>query len=186
MEDWKDIDGFPGYQVSKNGEVRSFVNNRHGISDKSHVLKPAFTRRGYSSVCLGRGNRRQVHRLVASAYIPNPEHLPLVRHMDDNPRNNRVENLAWGTQANNMQDCVKHGRLVGDTRAAIESRKRSVIATPKDGGNPYIFSSISEASRVLGVWPQHICKAARGEISQTGGYRFKYREGVSFDEWLGR
>ena len=176
MENWRDIVNFKGYQASDYGRVRSFVNNRHGICDKWHLLKPQPNHKGYYTVCLGRGNRRLVHGLVAEAFIPNPDNLPLVRHMDDNPKNNRVDNLQWGTQKDNMQDCVKHGRLVGDTRAAIESKKKRVIAISKDGGRSIAFNSINEAARALNVWPQHICHVLQGSISQTGGWEFIYAE----------
>lgn len=176
MEKWKDIEGFPGYQVSDTGKVRSFINNRHGVGDKSHELKPVYNRNGYPTVVLGRGNRRLVSRLVATAHIPNPDNLPLVRHLDDNPSNNHATNLAWGTQTDNMQDCVRRSRLAGDTRAAIESRKTPVIATPKNGGQSVRFESVSDAARSLGVWPQHICGVIQGRISQTGGHVFRYAE----------
>lgn len=174
MEKWKDIDGFPGYQVSNTGKVRSYINNRHGVGTESHEIKPSITKNGRASVQLGRGNRKSVHRLVADAYIPNPNNYPIVRHLDDNPRNNHEDNLAWGTQKDNMQDCVRHGRLVGDTRAAIESKKKRVIAYSKDGKTSMEFNSIQEAARVLNVWPQHICSVLQGKISQTGGWIFDY------------
>lgn len=173
-EKWRDIDGFPGYQVSDTGKVRSFVNNRHGLKNTPHELKPCVSKDGRESVVLGRGNRRLISRLVASAYIPNPSNFPLVRHLDDNPRNNRVGNLAWGTQTDNMQDCVAHGRLVGDTRAAIESRKKPVVAFFKDGGFAGDFPSVQAAARQLNLWPQHIVSVIQGKISQTGGYIFEY------------
>lgn len=174
MKIWKDVDGFPGYQVSKNGEVRSYINNRHGIGSTPHLLKPVQNRHGYDTVCLGRGQRRLVHRLVASAYIPNPDNLPLVRHLDDNPKNNHYKNLAWGTQVDNMRDCVKHGRLVGDTSGAIRARKKPITATPKNGGPSKVYSSICEASRELNLWPQHVSRVANGKLAQTGGYIFAF------------
>ena len=174
MEVWKDIDGFPGYQVSDKGRVRSYINNRHDIGDKSHILKPVSNELGYESVQLGRRNRRSIHRLVAKAFIPNPNNYPLVRHMDDNPRNNKINNLRWGTQTDNMQDCVKHGRLARDTRAAIRSRKKEIIAISIHDGKSIRFSSIHEAARELNVWPQHICNVLFGRISQTGGWKFEY------------
>ena len=173
---WRDVTGFDGYQISDNGEVRSFINNRHGVGAKSRILKPTSNKHGYDTVCLGRGNRKLVHRLVAEAYIPNPDGLPLVRHLDDNPKNNNYSNLAWGTQADNMQDCVRHGRLVGDTRAAVESRKKEVVATSIDGTHTMIFESLQEAARSLGVWSQHICSVIQGKIRQTGGWVFRYTE----------
>lgn len=177
MEEWRDIKGFPGYQVSDYGNVRSRINNRHGLGDTYHFLKPIPNARGYLTVQLGHGNRWLIHRLVAMAFIPNPHNYPFVRHMDDDPTNNYVGNLAWGTQTDNMQDCVRHGRLVGDTRAAINARKKSVIATSRETGERMIFPSIQEAGRVLHVWPQHICNNIFGKISQTGGYTFEYADG---------
>ena len=173
MEIWKDITGFPGYQVSNEGNVRSYINNRHGIGAEAHELRPCTIHTGHKSVQLGRGNRKSVHRLVASEFIPNPDNYPLVRHLDDNPSNNRVENVAWGTQVDNMRDCVQHGRLVGDTRAAIESQKIAVVAISMDGSVEKTFQSMNDAARELGLWPQHVSSALHGKIRQTGGWTFK-------------
>ena len=174
MEDWKNIYGHDGYQISDTGKVRSYINNRHGIGNREpHMLKLSRNKHGYDTVCLGRNNRRLVHRLVAEAFVPNPNNLPIVRHLDDNPKNNHVDNLAWGTQTDNMRDCVKHGRLVGDTSAAIESKKMKVVAINIKTGLRQYFDSINDAARKLDLWPQHISSTVRGKISQTGGYRFE-------------
>lgn len=174
MGDWKNISGHEGYQVSDTGEIRSYINNRHGVGNSEpHLLKPVKNKHGYETVCLGRNNRRLVHRLVAEAFIPNPKKMPIVRHLDDDPKNNRVDNLAWGTQTDNMQDCVKHGRLVGDTRAATESTKMKVVAIENKEGTRQYFDSVHDAARKLDLWPQHISSVIHGRISQTGGYRFE-------------
>lgn len=182
METWRNIENFPGYQVSDEGRVRSFINNRHGIIETPHILTPTISRNGRPTVCLGRGNRRLISRLVASAFLPNQDELPLVRHMDDNPTNNNVSNLSWGTQKDNMQDCVRHGRLVGNTGPAIESKKRRVIAISVTGNTRITFDSIQEAARELDLWPQHICNVLYGRISQTGGWRFIDAERGDVDE----
>ena len=176
MSEWRDVNYKDGYQVSDNGEVRSCVNNRHGLCDKWHILKQTQNKHGYLTVCLGRGNRKLVSRLVAEAFMPNPDNLPIVRHMDDNPKNNTVGNLKWGTQVDNMQDCVSHGRLAGNTKKAIESRKKKVIAISLDGKERLLFDSQSEAARALNVWPQHISNVLKGRISQTGGWKFVYSD----------
>lgn len=176
MEIWKDIYGCYGYQVSNEGRVRSFVNNRHGVCNNFHILKPVRNHGGYPTVCLGRGKRKLVSRLVAEAFIPNPRNLPLVRHMDDNPLNNNVENLQWGTQKDNMQDCVKHGRLAGNIWPAIESKKIKVIAISIKDGSRMSFDSQNEAARALNVWPQHVNNDLKGRISQTGGWKFVYAD----------
>lgn len=174
MTEWRDVKDFPGYQVSSDGKVRSCVNNRHGLGNEYHELTPYVNKLGYASVQMGRHNRRSIHRLVAEAYISNPNGYPLVRHLDDDPRNNSVENLAWGTQTDNMQDCVNHGRLVGDTRAAVASRRKAILAISVDGKTVRTFPSMQEAARQLNVWPQHISSVIKGKISQTGGWKFEY------------
>lgn len=174
MEIWRDIDGYRGYQVSNFGRVRSFANNRHGLCEEHHMLNPVKGKNGRYTVCLGRGNRYLVSRLVATAFIPNPSNLPIVRHMDDDPLNNHVSNLAWGTQMDNMQDCVKHGRLVGNTVPATEAKKKKIIGKTVDGTKTLTFSSVNEAARSLKLWPQHISSVALGKLSQTGGWTFDY------------
>lgn len=173
-EKWKNIKGYDGYQISNQGRVRSKINNRHGLGKVYHDLKLTNNKHGYPTVALGRGNRFLVSRLVAKAFIPNPKNLPLVRHIDDNPSNNYVKNLKWGTQKDNMQDCVKHGRLVGNTGPAIEATKKPVVAISRDGSKKMIFSSQADAARALNVWAQHVSNVLKGRISQTGGWKFQY------------
>lgn len=172
MKEWRDIQWKKGYQVSDAGDVRSFVNNRHGLCDTPHPITPHLNKGGYPVVSLGKNCKKLVSRLTAEAFIPNPDNLPMVRHMDDNPQNNHVSNLRWGTQKDNMQDCVKYGRLVGDTSAAINAKKRRVVAISKTDGTRIMFESINEAARRLDLWPQHICSVLQGKISQTGGWKF--------------
>lgn len=102
------IPDFPGYYVTVDGKVYSRKNNRHGYLKDYHSLKIKYTKydgRPYVTLRNPRlGIRRlaKVHRLVALAYIPNPENKPCVCHKDNNPLNNHVDNLYWGTQAENM------------------------------------------------------------------------------------
>ena len=102
-EIWKDIEGYEGlYQVSNKGRVKSFH------SGEGKIIKLGTHPQGYKLVVLSkRGQTKtcRVHRLVAQAFIPNPENLPVVNHKDENPSNNNVENLEWCTQKHN----VNHG-----------------------------------------------------------------------------
>jgi hypothetical protein len=102
------ISDFPGYYVTVDGKVYSRKNNRHGYLKDYHLLKTKYTKhdgRPYVTLRnpkLGIRRLAKVHRLVALAYIPNPENKPCVCHKDNNSLNNNVDNLYWGTQAENM------------------------------------------------------------------------------------
>lgn len=176
MVEWKDIACKKGYQVSNQGDIRSRTNNRHGLCNTWHPVKQYTNKNGYLMVHLGRDTVKLVSRLVAEAFIPNPDNLPMVRHMDDNPLNNNVENLQWGTQVDNMQDCVRHGRLVGNIWPAIESNKNRVVAISKTTGERIEFDSQADAARELDLWPQHVSNVLKGRISQTGGWTFVYAD----------
>lgn len=95
--------GFPGYHITREGK----------LYNKGHPVK-TFFHKGYERTKL-RNNKVsknvKIHRLVAEAYIPNPNNLPVVMHLDDNPLNNSLENLKWGTQKDNVYDAINKGRL---------------------------------------------------------------------------
>lgn len=105
MELWKNIEGLPGYQVSSLGRVKSSV--RHS----TRCLKGSRTGLGYVSVYFKGGKREYVHRLVAAAFIPNPDNKPHVNHRDSNPSNNHYSNLEWVTHRENIQHALDCGRM---------------------------------------------------------------------------
>lgn len=181
MEKWKNIKGHDGYQVSDKGRVRSFHNNRHGLSDKSHILKTDVNSKGYERVCLGSKYRFFVHKLVALAFIPNPNNYPVVRHRDDNRQNNVADNLLWGTQSDNIQDCIAHGRFHSNIeiakKAALEKQRKKVIATSLDSGESTSYDSLTEAGNTLGLNPGNISNVLAGRQHKTGRYTFIFREG---------
>ena len=110
MEIWKDIKGYEGmYKVSNLGRVMSIrrkVNGPRGYKTiKQKILKIGKNNFGYSTVTLskhGKSHRKQVHRLVALAFIPNVNNLPQINHIDGNKSNNVVENLEWITNRDNV------------------------------------------------------------------------------------
>lgn len=107
IEGWKPIPGLEGrYEASRSGMIR---NTR-----RQNVLKPHTDHKGYKRVSIysgdGRSRYTQVSRLVASAWLPNPNGLPQVNHINGNPKDNYISNLEWCTAQHNVQDGWKRGR----------------------------------------------------------------------------
>ena len=106
------IPGFIGYHVSKTGNVYSrYARGSRKLNNTFIPLKPK-KRPKYYSVSLykkGKATKIFVHRLVATVYLPNPNNLPIVMHLDNNIYNNQVDNLRWGTQKENVHQSIRDG-----------------------------------------------------------------------------
>lgn len=159
-EIWKFVPGYEGlYMVSNKGIVK---NCRTG-----KILKPHKIKNGYLQVCLCKDwNKKMflVHRLVALAFIPNPENKRTVNHKDEDKTNNCVWNLEWMTYKENNE------------YSDVLQTKRTPVEAYKDGELIGVFGSQHEAARQLGLFNQSINQVLKGIISQTGGYTFKYAD----------
>jgi hypothetical protein len=124
--------------------------------------------------------------MVAEAFIPNPYNLPMVRHLDNDPSNNCIKNLAWGTALDNTRDCIESGRFYyltpEDRELAMQKRRDPVIAVNLMNGREWEFESQQEAGRVLGVSQASISDVIHGQASNAKGYYF-YRpeDGLNID-----
>ena len=174
---WKHYWQNSDYAVSTYGRV---------YSCKSKIfLKPGkVDRYGHLAIhmCyLGTVTHVLVHRMVAEMFIPNPDNLPVVRHLDGDPTNNVVWNLAWGTVKDNWEDAVRHGTAHSFSDEEHEKARavcsQPVIAISKFDGSRTPFSSQHEAARQLNLNAAHIWHCLNGRRSQTGGYSFIYAEG---------
>ena len=181
MIKWKEIQGTKGYySISELGGIKS--NTRTIItgitSFKSSVkhLKPYKTKKGYLSVDLkidGERMIKPVHRLVAEAFIPNPENKKQVNHIDLDKTNNTVDNLEWCTQLENM----KHAKDLGVFKKTQEhkdnhSKIMSKTVSQYDKNNNLInkFNSMKEASEITGISHGNICACAKGKRKTAGGF----------------
>lgn len=129
-EIWKDIAGYEGlYQVSNIGRVRSL--NYRRTKGLVHILRPGRHLNGYLYVNLGRhidgkweGRNHRIHRLVAEAFIPNPENKREVDHCDGNINNNSAVNLRWATPTENMRNPITLSKRIG--RHLPEETRRKI------------------------------------------------------------
>lgn len=115
-EIWKPVKDFEGlYEVSDLGRIKSLPKVKGRFLHTSHfVLNQKHTRDGYMSVSLSRDKKMKccaVHRLVAIAFLDNPDNLREVNHIDLNKKNNSLNNLEWISSKENKLHCLKHGRL---------------------------------------------------------------------------
>lgn len=161
-EFWVDIEGYEGYyQASNMGRIKSFGRTvifgdrtRH---TKDRILKPSKRLDGYMVINLLLDGKREVfnvHRLIASIFIPNPENKCDVDHKDGDKSNNKVENLRWTTRKENL-DNRKHKRKGG-------IRKIKCITTDE------IFNTLEEASKKYGIKPATIASCCKGHSRTTG------------------
>lgn len=116
MEIWKEIEGFNGlYAVSNTGKVKRLAKTkkwgRATVTLNEKLI--CITSNPYPRVTLSKDGKvvgKLIHRLVAAAFIENPNNYPIVMHLDDNPQNNCVNNLKWATHAMNSNNMAKKGR----------------------------------------------------------------------------
>ena len=137
------------YEVSDVGDIRDNL---------THEVLPQHPFNGYLRVNIQRRTTDSyVHRLVACAFLPNPQRLPIVRHKDSVRSNNYVGNLAWGTQADNVQDAG------GNTPVVLS----------KDG-EVTTYRSMSEAAKVIGATVSHVHGVCNGRGKTVKGYFAEY------------
>ena len=171
-EIWKEIKGFPYYEVSNMGNVRSIdrvVTKKNNVKAniKSIQLTPQISAKGYVCVPLYKNHKikmARIHRLVAKEFIPNPNNLPQVNHIDGIKTNNCVENLEWCDNRHNQLHAMKLGLI---------NRSKKVTQLSIDGEPIKQWNSILEASKTLHIDNSHIGQVCCGKRKTAGGYKWK-------------
>lgn len=161
MEIFKDIVGYEGlYQVSDLGNIKSLPRNSNvkGNNRKTEkLLKPDVGKHGYKRVSLTKDAKTVrffIHRLVAEAFIPNPNDKPHINHIDNNPSNNCVNNLEWVTPKENHQYSIKQGRQdkprqLGCIRAAELNQEKMFKKFSLLYGNNFINTYMKDGNRYV-------------------------------------
>lgn len=194
-EIWKDVVGYEGlYQVSNLGRVRSCdrkTRNRNGVVTKRGRLLSFFYYGGYLNVSLCMGGNKQnkkIHRLVAEAFIANPNNYPIINHKDENKLNNNANNLEWCTYSyntlygsgiekrRNTYQKTGIGKLAAQKANRTKLRNNAINAPRPvnqyslDGQKIARYESTEEASRITGIPSYVIRKCCKGGICRNKKY----------------
>lgn len=148
---WKTIPGFPKYEINESGVIRN--------AETHYVTSQRMNRQGYLYVQLHDGqknNVRLVHRLVAETFIPNPDNLPIVNHIDECSVHNSVDNLEWISYKGNSNHGTRNERI-------IRNRMDSVIAINELGRIVFRYPSKHEAARANSVSESAIRRAIKNK-----------------------
>lgn len=168
---YKTIKGYEGiYEVNELGQVRSvdrIVKYKNGkiVNYKGKELKPGMDKGGYAMVELnknGISKMMKVHRLVADAFLPNPDNLPEIHHLNHERNDNRAHNLAWVIRTEQMDE---HWR-------AAQGTKLRVVGN----GIDKIYNSSMEIERELGINHTYVLQTAKGISKQAKGYRIYFAD----------
>lgn len=170
------IKNFPDYYITDSGLVysRNPYKNRDGRIKR---IKTVQRKTGYINVGLNRNNKHFVlplHRLVAMAFVPNPDNKPEVNHINGVKHDNRADNLEWVTHSEN----IKHSyTTLGKKRNPHFNVYRKWVACIKDGKIIDKFHGTREASRQTGIRQARISECCLGKTKHAGGFQWEYIDG---------
>lgn len=174
-ETFKLIDGYEDYLISDKGRVWSNKSQR--------FLKPHLNKYGYYVVGLISEREKKsflVHRLVAMAFIPNPDKLPIINHKDEVKTNNCVDNLEWCTNDYNIHygTAIQKVRISKQTKLNDPKTSKKVYQYKKNDTLVYEWPSISEAER-NGYSKANIISCCNGRRETHKGYKWSFSSSLS-------
>ena len=160
---WKPVVGFEEcYLVSDSGQVWSLRRHK--------ALSPTIDRYGYEKVVLSKDGKsfyRTVHRLVAQAFVPNPNNLATVNHINENKTDNRAVNLEWLSIADNDNHGTRNARMA-DTKCRLP------VEQVLPDGTTIQYSGVKDASRKTGINRCCIALCCKNIRKTAGGYKWRY------------
>lgn len=154
-EEWREVEGAEGYWISNLGRFKKI--NHLG----ENLRKASIDSEGYCRINIGHKKLR-LHRVVAEAFIPNPNNLPVIDHLDNDKQNCKASNLEWVTQKENTRRAAADG-LIGNNDTRV------VLAIDKED-NAYLFDSGAEAARWINTEARSVTKALAGKQPTVKGY----------------
>ena len=169
-EIWRDIEGYESlYQVSNFGRVKS-LNYRHTCKEK--LLKAHKDKDGYLRVNLYKEGKKKtygIHRLVAQAFIPNPDNLPQVNHKDEDKSNNRLDNLEWCSAEYNVNYGSRTKRMA-ESKTNYPKFSKQVLCVETG----VIYPSTKQVERELGFANSNISAVCLGKQKTCGRFHWRY------------
>jgi hypothetical protein len=182
-EIWKPVKNYENlYEVSNIGNVRSLnriIKDKNGIikiiKGKNHRLYT--TKSGYVSTSLYKNSEQKVyrvHRLVAEAFIPNPDNKPFIDHIDTNPSNNVPQNLRWVTAEENANNPLTKARVDAANKKRAVERSQVVLVYDKDFTLLSAFTSTADAARKLDYSQGNIVNCCLGSLPHYHNLYFSY------------
>lgn len=189
MEVWKPIKDYEEfYEVSNYGRIRSKDRikkvpfGRSGIQ-KGKVIKLHLNSRGYVRVVLSNQFGKKsflVHRLVAAAFIENPDGLPVINHKDFNPLNNNADNLEWTTPLGNTRYSLDRGRFkrtpewISKLKSSLDAKMgKPVIGTNINTGEIIFFNALNDCKK-MGFQPSCVSNCCNGIRHHHLGFTWRF------------
>lgn len=169
IEKWRDVCGYDGkYQISNHGRVKSFYFGEN-------FLVPKINNRGYLWVELAKNRKRKallIHRLVAIAFLDNLEGLPIVNHKDENPKNNRVDNLEWCDYSYNILYSLS--KRPNRPRRISLKRSMAINQLSLDGVLLKRWDNANVIKKTLLKNEWNIVECCRGNRKTAYGYKWEF------------